>query len=77
MAPLKICVPGQQRFDVFHGRRSTDMLQHMVDVGKGVDIVGLGRFYQAVDGGAGFGTTRGIGKQLSMANNFDPLLANM
>ena len=35
----------------------------MVDVGKGFQPVGLGRLDQAVDGGAGFCATRGIGKE--------------
>ncbi len=39
------------------------MPQHMAQVGEGLQVVGLGRLDQAVDGRAGLGPARGVGEQ--------------
>ena len=41
----------------------------MVEIGEGLQPVGLGRLDQAVDGGAGLGTPRGVGKEPVLASH--------
>ncbi len=60
-------VPGQQRFDVVEGSGGRELREDSLEVGVGLEAVGLGGFDERVEVGAGPGAVDGIGEEPVLA----------